>query len=257
MTQNDKPAPAVVDEELAVIEVLDEELAVIEYVPPSPPRPADPKPARKPRAGAPDPFAVGVRVLKMAPAWLLFTTVCCSSLVLLLGWVRAGGDAAAVTLPSKHNDARPAKRVSAAEEMPAASDAPAQPAAQLAPAPAQTAPPAPPKADAKAEMKTETKAETKAEVKAQENVPAPGGDAGAKFTTQVGSHSDRSEANEQVSRLRAAGFDARSVAAELPGRGTWYRVQVGRFADRGEAAKTVAALRSKGTASAIVVPLQN
>ena len=257
MTQDDKPAPAVVDEEMAVIEVevVDEEMAVIEYVPPSPPRPADPKPARKARAGAPDPFAVGVRVLKMAPAWLLFTTVCCSSLVLLLGWVRAGGDAAAVTLPSKHNDARPAKRVSAAEETPAASDAPAQPAAQIAsaPAPAQTAQPAPPKADAKAEMK----AETKAEVKAQEHVPAPGGDAGAKFTTQVGSHSDQSEANEQVSRLRAAGFDARSVAAELPGRGTWYRVQVGRFADRGEAAKTVAALRSKGTASAIVVPLQN
>jgi cell division septation protein DedD len=229
MTQDDKPAPAVVDEERAVIEC----------VPPSPPRPADSKPARKPRAGAPDPFAVGVRVLKMAPAWLLFTTVCCSSLVLLLGWVRAGGDAAAVTLPSKHNDARPAKRVSAADETPAASDAPAQAAAQAAPA--QTAQPAP----------------AKAEVKAQEDVPAPGGDPGAKFTTQVGSHSDRSEANEQVSRLRAAGFDARSVAAELPGHGTWYRVQVGRFADRGGAAKTIAALRAKGVASAIVVPLQN
>ena len=262
MTQDDMPAPAVVDEEKAVNE---EENAVIEYVPPSPSSPAPKlKPAKSaPRsAAAPDPFAVGVRVLKMAPAWLLFTAVCCSVLVLLLGWVKSGADAEAVTLPSKLNDSRAAKRAPAVADetgtkaeagspanastagvagakSTAANDAPAQ-AAAPAPTP-QPAPVAAPKVDEKARVET----------------PAQADDAGGKFTAQVGSHSDQSEANEQVSRLRAAGFDARAVTAELPGRGTWYRVQVGRFADRGDAAKTVAALRAKGAASsALVVPMQ-
>jgi cell division septation protein DedD len=257
MTQDDMPAPAVVDETAVMLE----ETAVIEYVPPSTPGPAPAqKPAPAQHAAAPDPFAVGVRVLKMAPAWLLFTAVCCSALVLLLSWVRTDGNASAVPLPSKHNDARAAKRPPVAEETgakaevnppatdstastsgpksTAANDAPAQ----VAPAPApQPAPAAAPKVEEKTRVET----------------PVQPSDEGGNFTAQVGSHSDQSEANEQVSRLRAAGFDARSVAAELPGRGTWYRVQVGRFADRGEAAKTVAALRAKGAAAAaLVVPVQ-
>jgi cell division septation protein DedD len=249
MTQNDMPAPAVVGEETAVVE----------YVPPSPPR-TEPKPAKPaPRsAAAPDPFAVGVRVLKMAPAWLLFTAFCCSALVLLLGWVRAGSDAGAATLPAKHNDARAAKRAPAAGETAAksegspsatdssattsgpkstaANDAPAQTVAQAA-APAA----APPKADEKARAET----------------PAPAAEGEGNFTAQVGSFNSQSEANGRVSSLRAAGFDARVAAAELPGRGTWYRVQVGRFADKVDAAKAVAALRAKGAASgALVVPVQ-
>lgn len=269
MTQDDMPAPAVVDEEPVVVL---EETAVIEYVPPSPPSPvptqkpaksAPPAPRHATAAAAPDPFAVGVRVLKMAPAWLLFTAVCCSMLVLLLGWARSSGDASAITLPAKRNDARAAQRAPAAAnetaakiessapvnasavdvsgpKSTAANDAPAQVAVAPEPAP-QPAPTAEPKAVEKVRVET----------------PAPAAGGEGNFTAQVGSHSDQSEANEQVSRLRAAGFDARSVAAELPGRGIWYRVQVGRFADRGEAAKTVAALRSKGAAAgALVVPVQ-
>jgi cell division protein FtsN len=283
MTQDDMPAPAVVDEvsvvpveaiavpveETAVpVEVNAlpvEETAVIEYVPPSTPSPT-PKPAKsakpvKPaKAGAPDPFAVGVRVLKMAPAWLLFTAVCCSVLVLMLGWVRSSGEVEAVTLPAKRNDALAAKRAPAAEESVAkaettapASDSPAKASGQKSTAandtPAQAAAPAPAPQPAPVEA-------PKADEKNRVETPAPAAPEGGNFTAQVGSHSDQSEANAQVSKLRAAGFDAHSVAAELPGRGTWYRVQVGRFADKGEAAKTVAALRSKGAAAgALVVPV--
>ena len=94
--------------------------------------------------------------------------------------------------------------------------------------------------------------------KVRAEAPAPPNDAAAKFTVQVGSFNSQSEANERVSGLRAAGFESRAVAAELPGRGTWYRVQVGRFADREGAAKTAATLREKGAAAAaIVVPVQN
>jgi cell division septation protein DedD len=269
MTQDDTPAPAVVDEETAVVL---EETAVIEYVPPSPPSPIPTaKPAQSaPRsAAAPDPFAVGVRVLKMAPAWLLFTAVCCSVLVLLLGWVRSSGNVSAVTLPAKSNDARAAKPAPAAAETNAKTEAGAPANASVAvasspkstaanDAPAQvSAAPAPTVAPTAAAPQPAAAAAPQADEKARVETPAPVADGEGKFTAQVGSHSDESEANEQVSRLRAAGFDARSVAVELPGRGTWHRVQVGRFADRGEAAKTVAALRAKGAAAAaLVVPVQ-
>jgi cell division septation protein DedD len=263
MTQDESPAPAVVDEEKALKE---EESAVIEYVPPTPPVPTSkPKPAKlakpapSPRSATPDPFAVGVRVLKMAPAWLLFTAVCCSALVLLLGWVRATGEAE--SLPSKRNDARAAKAektaakpeagaptsaslaVASGPKTTAANDAPAPALAQAAAPQAapQPTPAAAPKADEKTRVETF----------------AQGSDGGGNFTAQVGSFNSQSEANERVSSLRAAGFEAHVASAELPGRGTWYRVQVGRFADRGEAAKTVTALRAKGAAStALVVPVQ-
>ncbi|HWS90329.1 MAG TPA: SPOR domain-containing protein [Pyrinomonadaceae bacterium] len=260
MTQDESPAPAVVDEEKA-LEVV--ESAVIEYVPASPPvtspKPKPAKAAPPPRAAAADPFAVGVRVLKMAPAWLLFTAVCCSALVMTLGWVRSTGEAE--SLPSKRNDARAAKaeKASAKPEAGAPASAslagasgPKTTAANDAPAPAPTQAAAP-----QPEPRPGTAAAPKADEKPRVETPAPAAEGGGNFTAQVGSFNSQSEANERVSSLRAAGFDARSVVAELPGRGTWYRVQVGRFADRGEAAKTVAALRAKGAASAaLVVPVQ-
>lgn len=263
MTQDDMPAPAVVDEEKALKE---EESAVIEYVPPSPPVPSPkPKPAKlakaapPPRSAAPDPFAVGVRVLKMAPAWLLFTAVCCSALVLMLGWVRATGEAEA--MPAKRNDSRPVKRAPATAETAAKveTSAPASASLAVASGPKTTAAndaPAPAPAQAAAPQPSPAAA-PKADEKPRVETPAPVAGGGGNFTAQVGSFNSQSEANERVSSLRAAGFEARVAAAELPGRGTWYRVQVGRFADRGEAAKTVAALRAKGAAStALVVPVQ-
>lgn len=249
MTLDDKPAPAVVDEEKAVAE----------YVPPSPPIP-DAKPEHARGAVAPDPFAVGVRVLKMAPAWLLFTTLGCSLVVLTLGWMRTGAEAvAAVTLPPKHNDARAPGRAHAADGLSAKAET--NPPANATPpgAPGQkstAANDAPPQAPAQA-LAPVPAAAPRAEEKPAAETPAQGVAAGGKFAAQVGSFNSQSEANERVSSLRAAGFDAHVTAAELPGRGTWYRVQVGRFAERGEAAKAVAALRAKGAASgAIVVPLQ-
>jgi cell division septation protein DedD len=256
MNQDDMPAPAVVDEVKAVA---DEEITVVEYVPPASPRPVETQRPAPPKHAAPDPFAVGVRVLKMAPAWLLFTTVCCSGVVLALGWMRTGGDAAAVA-PPRHNDARAAKHAPAAEGSGAKTEAAAataslavgsgqkSTAANDAPAQASAPQPTPPPAPA---------APPKTEEKPRVETPAPVVDSGAKFTAQVGSFNNQSEANARVSALRAAGFEAHVAAAELPGRGTWYRVQVGRFADRGEASKTAAALRAKGAATAaLVVPLQ-
>jgi cell division septation protein DedD len=233
-----------------------------------PPAPANPKPKPRHEADAPDMFAVGIRVLRMAPAWLLAMTAGCSALVLLLSWMNAGG-VAAVARPSSLNDARSSQPAPAADAAgtttarrleptrPAnvINSAPASAGSRPAPATAQAAAPAP--AVSSSEQTAPPVVPPQSGEKVQTGSPARGDDAGAKFTVQVGSFNNQSEANERVSGLRAAGFDARAVAVELQGRGTWYRVQVGRFADRDEAAKTTAGLRAKGAGVAIVVPLQN
>lgn len=226
-------------------------LLPLEAAPTPSPRPSA-RPAAAQRANASDPFAVGVRLLRMAPAWLLFVTVLCGALVMVLGWVRGDGDAATARLSRKQNDAlsvktsprpeAPAPKTAAANSPEVASAAPVTPAPSALSAPNQAPPPVEVAAPALAPA---------------EKPAAPADNAGAKFTVQVGSYNNQSEANGHVSRLRAAGFESRSAAVELPGRGTWYRVQVGRFADRAEASKTVAQMRAQGAASgALVAPLQ-
>jgi cell division septation protein DedD len=256
MNQNDSPNPTDIGGEI----LAPENVNALVYV--------SPKPERKVETVvAPDPFAVGVRVLRMAPAWLLSMTAGCSLLIILLGWMNPSGMANTVAYAPALNDARPAQAVPApTATQPAAPAQPAQatePAAvpgkaasapESVPAPAAPAPEAPAKQESAAPA---TPAPAQAEVKAQAESPAQSADAAGNFTVQVGSFNHSSEANERVSSLRNGGFEARAVAVELPGRGTWYRVQVGRFADRAEASKAATSLRAKGAAAAIVVPIQN
>jgi len=253
MIQEDNPAPAGIGEE---------DLAH-ESLPTSPPAAINSEPNRGLDASAPDTFAVGVRVLRMAPAWLLAMTVGCSTLVLLLGWMNAGVATIAVAQPSALNDARSSRVANAARpsatkppEVTEPADAPvnATSSAVTKPAPAAAQSEAPATATPAAEKSAAPSQEGE---KAQAESPAPSDEMGAKFAVQVGSFNNQSEANERVSSLTAAGFDSRAVAVEIQGRGTWYRVQVGRLADRAEGAKTLASLRAKGAAGAIVVPLQN
>jgi cell division septation protein DedD len=270
MNQNDSPNPTDIGVETLAPEIVN----ALVPVGPKPDVTGGPRAERTVEAAAPDAFAVGVRVLRMAPAWLLSMTAGCALLIMLLGWMNPGGMASTVAYAPALNDARPAAVVpatpaaqpvvpaqvsvpaqvtvpaavpdntpSAQESVPAAT--PAQAEAAPAPAtaatqqPAQPAPPPP------------------VEEKPQAESPAKSAAAGGNLTVQVGSFNNSSEANERVSGLRNAGFEARAVAVELPGRGTWYRVQVGRFADRAEASKSAASLRAKGAAAAIVVPVQN
>lgn len=258
MIQDENPAPAFIGEEGPAPESL----------PALPPVPANPQPNRRHDADAPDMFAVGVRVLRMAPAWLLAMTLGCTALVLLLSWMGAGGAATADVHSPALNDARssrPASAASAASTTTAHQLEPARPAnaagsapssADNKPAPTATQAAAPTRAASSSEQPAASVVPPQSGEKAQTESPARGDEADAKFTVQVGSFNNQSEANEHVSNLRAAGFDSRTVAVEIQGR-SWYRVQVGRFSDRGEATKTVASLRAKGAGVAIVVPLQN
>jgi cell division septation protein DedD len=216
------------------------------------------------RGPATDTYAVAVRVLKIAPAWLLFISVVFVLLTLTLGWVRPGAGASGEAYFSP-NDSKVAPTVppaSPSPSMPAAKPERQTAAAQVPSPAAQTAntvAQAPSAGDvshaASAQVETAPKPATPAAT--QEGQSNAADNAGPKFTVQVGSHSDESSANEQTSRLRSAGFDARTVVAELPGRGKWFRVQAGSFDDRESASKVAAAIRAKGAAvQAIVVPQQ-
>jgi cell division septation protein DedD len=218
------------------------------------------KPAAAPAPPpAADFYAVGVRLIKMSPVWLLTMTGGFLLLTLLLGWLRpAGGDADAATVP---NDA---KAVNAQQLQP--------PAVALKPSPASPAPVAveQPKAEPLKQTAQVAQSAQPAEVAnvkpepapaakpaaGQPKAAAPADDAAGKLTVQVGAFNVESQANERISSLRASGFEARSVRVELPGKGTWYRVHVGRYRDREEAAKAAARLREKGVATSMVVPAQ-
>lgn len=78
--------------------------------------------------------------------------------------------------------------------------------------------------------------------------PAKVADAEGRFTIQVGSFNQSGEAEARASVLRAAGFDARVAAVEIPKKGTWYRVQSGRFQTREQAALYEKSLRASGGA---------
>lgn len=191
-------------------------------------------------AATPDFYAVGVRLIKMSPVWLLTVVGGFALLLLVLSWVRpSGGDVDAASIP---NDAKSVV-VQYPEALAAAKPGVATPVAPAKQEHAEVAETKPAPAESKpVEQKQEPAKQT-----------TPASDADGKFTVQVGSFSVESQANERISSLRAAGFDARSTAVQIPGRGTWYRVQVGRFRERGDAAKTAAQLREKAAAAGSMV----
>ncbi|HEU4594325.1 MAG TPA: SPOR domain-containing protein [Pyrinomonadaceae bacterium] len=203
----------------------------------------EPTPVENPGAPVPayDKYAVGMRILRVSPAWLLVSTLGFISIIVLFGWM-----------------SRPAGRVEAsALDAAAKNEATNQ---SLPPAPvvaaAETAP-APPVKAAKEEPTQQPSQEPRQppqESRPQEVAPPSETAAGAgNFTVQVGSYPDASQANERVSALRAVGLEARAAAVEIPKRGTWYRVQAGRFQTREEATRFGAQLRAKGAADNVIV----
>lgn len=66
---------------------------------------------------------------------------------------------------------------------------------------------------------------------------AVAGDANGAWTLQVVSYAERAQAQTMESSLRTRGFDAYTVTAQVPGKGTFHRVRVGRYASREVAEK--------------------
>ncbi len=63
-----------------------------------------------------------------------------------------------------------------------------------------------------------------------------------KFTLQVIAYNDAALAQKAVAGLKAKGFDAYTIEAQVPGKGTIHRVRVGRYASRGDAESAAGAL---------------
>lgn len=169
-----------------------------------------------------DGYAVGRRVVRMAPLWLLLLVTGFGLVLLLFSWAaRPAGD-------DFKNEAT--NRAPADEARPpgAGSKTPASGAGRAALV--VTPPPAPTPA-------------------AQGQ--GGGGEAGD-YSVQVGAFADLSQANEQVSRLRAAGFEAGVVESEA-GTRFRFRVRSGRFRSREEAARQASRLRAAGAAGESVI----
>ena len=194
------------------------------------------------RANTYDGYAVGRRVLKFVPAWTLLCLACFVAVLLLFKWA-----------------SRPVGEAGAREEE------------FRNEATNRTAPtPAPPDshADAKPSAHAREDASRPREPSAGETDDAPatessgarvvsGEEESASFSVQAGAFDDRSQANELVSRLRAAGFDARVVEAD-DARRFRFQVRSGLFQTHEEAARLAAQLHSKGVAveTVIVEPSQ-
>ena len=73
------------------------------------------------------------------------------------------------------------------------------------------------------------------------------------LTIQLGAYKSSGEAQQRVTKLKAAGVEGRVVKAEIPGKGIWYRVQSGQFTNEAEASKHAGELRAKGVAQDFIV----
>jgi len=95
----------------------------------------------------------------------------------------------------------------------AAAKGTARPAATRTPTPAPTP--------------TATPTATPAPTAAAQKTPADG-----KYTIQVIAYNDEAQAQKAVAMLKSRGFDAYTVTAQIPGKGTIHRVRVGRYVTR-------------------------
>ena len=187
---------------------------------------------RRPADGAPDydRYAVGRRVLRLTPAWLLLCVAGFLLVLLLFDWA-----------------ARPAGQADEARDEVFKNEATNRPPSRDARAVGQ---------ESKATAARDGAAGP--ESGAGEAGAAPTGDAGAagaargEFSVQVGAFGDLGRANEQVSRLRAAGFDARVEESGASAR-VRFQVRSGRFETREEAARLAAQLRARRIADEAVI----
>jgi len=146
-----------------------------------------------------------------------------------------------------------------------ASSAPTAVAKPTLPRPAAVPPPATAEPKAERKVEPEKKAEP-ARPAAAESVatrsapaaahPAPkvpeATSAAGAFTLQLGASANRDDAERQASRLREKGYAPYIVAAEVPGKGTWYRVRMGSFPTKDAATRYLQDFKRETQAEAFV-----
>lgn len=190
------------------------------------------------RAGAYDGYAVGRRVLKVVPAWLLLCVACFVVVLLAFKWASRPVGRAGAEEDEFRNEAT--NRTPPTPSPPDSHAKHSNQSTEAAPREAQAPTPATPSTDAEGRTEDGARGVSEAEE-------------AASFSVQAGAFDDRSQANELVSRLRAAGFDARVVEAEASKRFR-FQVRSGLFQTREEAARLAEQLRPKGIQAVIIEP---
>jgi cell division septation protein DedD len=218
------------------------------------------------RAREYDGYAVGRRVLKIAPAWLLLIIAGFVLVMLFFSWAsRPVGKAGAAPGDDFKNEATNRPPAPQRDAHTAGGDSktpPATPASGAAGFETTPPAPAPPQdtKDATTQSTTDSTTQSATDETAQGARDSPTRGATSTtdvaeadaFSVQVGAFAELSQANEQVSRLRAAGFEARVVEAGTATR-FHFQVRSGRFATREEAARLSAQLRAGGVAGQTVI----
>ena len=76
---------------------------------------------------------------------------------------------------------------------------------------------------------------------------------GARYSVQVGSYPQMSEAAQAVERWKKKGYPAFMMIADIPDRGRWYRVRLGGFKTREDATYYMKELQARENVEALVV----
>lgn len=211
-----------------------------------------------------DAYGLGVRLMRVSPMWLLLAGLSFISFIVLCNWLikpdATNVDAARMLVAADNH----ATNQSPSRVVPPNSTALSTVNSQAAPSgtqpgvafiPTEAKEANAPKAttpDAKTIEQPVAEVKPAVEEKASSQASSSNGASaaqGGKVTIQIGSYNEAAQAEERVATLRSAGYEARSVAVEIPKRGTWYRVQSGRFVSRDEAERYGKQLREKGVVS--------
>ena len=210
-----------------------------------------------------DVYGMGVRLMRVSPLWLLLAGLGFISFIVFCNWFIKSGEQAEdatslIATANNHATNQSTNRIatpgSTAQSQVINNGQAAQPLSESGAAFIKT------EAKAAAIPATVPSVEPAGVKPAIEEKPAIAASTperaseakDGKVTIQVGSYNAASEAEERVARLKSAGFEARSVAVEIPKRGTWYRVQSGRFISRDEAERYGQQLRDKGVVSSFI-----
>ena len=77
----------------------------------------------------------------------------------------------------------------------------------------------------------------------------------ARYTLQVGSHTDRAKADRQVENLEGMGLEPHVIMVEVPNRGRFYRVRIGKFHSMEEARGFQGSIQTNRGVSSFVSPI--
>ncbi|MCA1556500.1 MAG: SPOR domain-containing protein [Acidobacteria bacterium] len=208
-----------------------------------------------------DVYGLGVRLMRVSPVWLLLAGLSFISLIVLCNWLikpveHTGGAASQIAAANNHAANQSINRVTVSNSTAQSpvNNQSVQPMTESGVAfiATEAKESVAPQATPDIEINVEKSVVGEKRAMSASSMNSSGEAKEGKVTVQIGSYNEAAQAEQRVVNLKSAGFEARSVAVEIPKRGTWYRVQSGRFINRDEAERYGKQLRDKGIVSSFI-----